>query len=116
MAASRWRLAGVRGAAVAAMLGASIAGLAPRAAAQDNVDGNVYTSPTYGYELEWDEDVWEVDEETSNRRDSLVLIETDASTWIALATGRTTWSEATHAGLVSASGERTDLTPYLPLG
>jgi len=84
MAASRWRLAGARGAAVAAMLGASIAGLAPRAAAQNNVDGNIYTSPTYGYELEWDEDVWEIDEETSNRRDSLVLIETDNTSLVYL--------------------------------
>ena len=43
------------------------------------------------------------------------VIETDAETWLALATGRTTWHEAVHDGTVRASGERTDLTAYLPL-
>ena len=43
------------------------------------------------------------------------VIETDADTWLALATGRTTWHEAVDAGAVAASGERTDLSPYLPL-
>jgi hypothetical protein len=32
-----------------------------------------------------------------------------------VATGRTTWAEAVASGKVAASGERTDLTPYLPL-
>ncbi|GAW51752.1 MULTISPECIES: sterol carrier family protein [unclassified Nocardioides] len=44
------------------------------------------------------------------------VIETDAVTWIALATGTLTWPEAEAAGRVRASGERADLTPYLPLG
>lgn len=44
------------------------------------------------------------------------VIETDAATWLALATGRTTWHQAVHDGTVLASGERTDLTAYLPLG
>jgi hypothetical protein len=44
------------------------------------------------------------------------VIETDALTWIALATGTLTWSQADSAGRVRASGERADLTPYLPLG
>lgn len=43
------------------------------------------------------------------------VIETDADTWLALATGRTTWHQAVHDGVVVASGERTDLTAYLPL-
>ncbi|NYE35934.1 hypothetical protein F4692_001038 [Nocardioides cavernae] len=43
------------------------------------------------------------------------VVETDAETWLALAVGRTTWSEALDSGTVVASGERTDLTPYLPL-
>lgn len=43
------------------------------------------------------------------------VIETDADTWLALATGRTTWHKAVHDGSVRASGERTDLTAYLPL-
>jgi len=43
------------------------------------------------------------------------VIETDAETWLALATGRTSWHQAVHDGAVRASGERTDLSPYLPL-
>ena len=43
------------------------------------------------------------------------VIETDAETWLALATGRTTWRQAVSDGAVRASGERTDLTSYLPL-
>lgn len=44
------------------------------------------------------------------------VIETDAATWIALATGELTWAEAADGGRVRASGERTDLSGYLPLG
>ena len=44
------------------------------------------------------------------------VVETDADTWIALATGELTWAEAEAAGRVRASGERADLSPYLPLG
>ena len=44
------------------------------------------------------------------------VIETDAETWLAVATGRTTWAEALASGKVAASGERTDLSAYLPLG
>ena len=43
------------------------------------------------------------------------VIETDAETWIGLATGEITWAEALHSGRAQASGERTDLTTYLPL-
>ena len=44
------------------------------------------------------------------------VVETDAETWIALATGELSWADARARARVSASGERTDLTPYLPLG
>jgi Bacterial SCP ortholog len=44
------------------------------------------------------------------------VVETDAETWVALATGALTWLDAVAAGRVSASGERTDLSAYLPLG
>lgn len=44
------------------------------------------------------------------------VVETDPATWIALATGRTAWAEAVGAGRVHASGERSNLSPYLPLG
>lgn len=43
------------------------------------------------------------------------VIETDAATWIALATGELSWSEAVDQARVRASGERTDLSAYLPL-
>jgi len=44
------------------------------------------------------------------------VVETDAETWIAVATGELSWSDALASARVSASGERTDLAPYLPLG
>lgn len=43
------------------------------------------------------------------------VIETDATTWIALATGELEWLDAVDQARVTASGERTDLTAYLPL-
>ena len=43
------------------------------------------------------------------------VVETDPVTWLRLATGRTGWAEALRAGLLSASGERADLSGYLPL-
>jgi Bacterial SCP ortholog len=44
------------------------------------------------------------------------VVETDADTWIALATGELTWSDAESAGRIRASGQRADLSPHLPLG
>ena len=43
------------------------------------------------------------------------VVEMDATTWLALATGAITWPQAEQSGRVRASGERADLTPYLPL-
>jgi hypothetical protein len=43
------------------------------------------------------------------------VVETDAETWIALATGELSWAEAESSGRVRASGERADLAPHLPL-
>ena len=43
------------------------------------------------------------------------VIETDAVTWLALARGELDWATAVGSGHVRASGERTDLSPYLPL-
>lgn len=43
------------------------------------------------------------------------VVELDAPTWIALATGGLSWAAAMDAGRVRASGERADLSPYLPL-
>lgn len=44
------------------------------------------------------------------------VVETDAQTWIGLATGDLSWADADAAGRLRASGERADLTAYLPLG
>ncbi|GAA3500115.1 maleylpyruvate isomerase family mycothiol-dependent enzyme [Streptomyces prasinosporus] len=43
------------------------------------------------------------------------VVETDPLTWIRLATGRIAWRDAVADARVSASGERADLGPYLPL-
>ncbi|MFD7702228.1 sterol carrier family protein [Streptomyces caelestis] len=43
------------------------------------------------------------------------VVETDPLTWIRLAGGRTAWQDAVAGAKVSASGERADLGPYLPL-
>lgn len=43
------------------------------------------------------------------------VVETDARTWLALATGSTTWAAATDEALIHASGLRADLTDQLPL-
>jgi hypothetical protein len=43
------------------------------------------------------------------------VVETDAATWLRLATGATTWDDALADGKVSASGNRADLSPHLPL-
>lgn len=43
------------------------------------------------------------------------VVETDPETWIALAEGDLGWAEAIDSGRVRASGERTDLSTYLPL-
>jgi hypothetical protein len=43
------------------------------------------------------------------------VVETDPLTWFRLATGRLDWAGAVRAGLVTASGARSDLSVYLPL-
>jgi hypothetical protein len=43
------------------------------------------------------------------------VVETDPVTWVALATGRLEWAVAVAGGRVSASGERADLSGFLPL-
>lgn len=43
------------------------------------------------------------------------VVEMDPTAWLALATGTTTWAQAKATGLIRASGERADLTPWLPL-
>jgi hypothetical protein len=43
------------------------------------------------------------------------VVETDGATWLALATGHLEWAAAVAAGRVRASGQRADLSAYLPL-
>jgi hypothetical protein len=43
------------------------------------------------------------------------VVETDARTWIALASGRLPWADAVGNGRLRASGERSDLSDLLPL-
>ncbi len=43
------------------------------------------------------------------------VVETDAATWLALATGAETWAEAVGRGAVRASGVRADVSAWLPL-
>ena len=43
------------------------------------------------------------------------VVECDAATWLRLATGSLTWADAIASGRLRASGERSDLSAYLPL-
>jgi hypothetical protein len=43
------------------------------------------------------------------------VVETDPLTWLDLATGRLAWDAAVAAGRIYASGQRADLSAYLPL-
>jgi hypothetical protein len=43
------------------------------------------------------------------------VVETDAATWLRLATGQVDWATAVGEGKVVASGNRADLSPNLPL-
>lgn len=44
------------------------------------------------------------------------VVELSADAWIALAVGDLSWAEAEQEGRLLASGQRADLTAYLPLG
>lgn len=43
------------------------------------------------------------------------VVEMDAATWVALATSALDWADAVEQGRVHASGQRADLTDYLPV-
>lgn len=43
------------------------------------------------------------------------VVETDAATWLRLATGALSWADAVAAGKLTASGNRADLSGHLPL-
>lgn len=43
------------------------------------------------------------------------VVETDAATWLAIATGAEDWAAALARGVIAASGSRADLSAHLPL-
>ena len=43
------------------------------------------------------------------------VVEADARTWLRVAAGQVSWADATASGALTASGERSDLSSYLPL-
>lgn len=53
--------------------------------------------------------------QTHRRGTPSAVVETDAQTWLGLATGQLTWAQALASGRLAASGVRSDLTEYLPL-
>ncbi|MBI1377396.1 MAG: hypothetical protein GC157_07940 [Frankiales bacterium] len=52
---------------------------------------------------------------THRRGTPPAVVECDPRTWLGLATGRLAWADAVADGRVRASGERSDLSAYLPL-
>jgi hypothetical protein len=52
---------------------------------------------------------------THRRGTPSAVVETDAATWLDLAHGRLSWADAVASGRVRASGERSDLSAFLPL-
>ena len=56
-----------------------------------------------------------IEGQTHRRGTPPAVIETDAETWLSLATGKLSWADAVAAGSVDASGARADLAALLPL-
>lgn len=52
---------------------------------------------------------------THRRGTPSAVVEADPRTWILLACGDLQWADAVRTGALSASGERSDLSKYLPL-
>jgi hypothetical protein len=52
---------------------------------------------------------------THRRGTPPAVVETDPQTWLALALGELTWSQAIAAGRLVASGARSDISALLPL-
>ena len=52
---------------------------------------------------------------THRRGTPPAVVEADARTWLLVSTGRLAWGDAVAAGALRASGERSDLSCYLPL-
>ena len=43
------------------------------------------------------------------------VVEMDAATWLAVATGSLSWADGLGTGAIHASGQRADLTGYVPI-
>ena len=56
-----------------------------------------------------------VDGGSHRRGTPRAVVETDADTWLALCDGSLTWLDAVASGRLYASGERSDLSTFLPL-
>ena len=56
-----------------------------------------------------------VEGSTHRRGTPPAIVETDAQTWLALVDGSLSWADAKASGRLRASGERSDLSAYLPL-
>lgn len=52
---------------------------------------------------------------THRRGTPPAVVEMDGDTWLKLASGQLTWDDADEAGRIDASGERSNLSGYLPL-
>jgi hypothetical protein len=52
---------------------------------------------------------------THTRGTPPAVVESDAHTWLSIATGRLGWDDAWESGTLQVSGRRADLTAYLPL-
>ena len=52
---------------------------------------------------------------THTRGTPPAVVETDAQTWLEVASGALGWDEAWESGRLRVSGQRADLTAYLPL-
>ncbi len=52
---------------------------------------------------------------THRRGTPSAVVETDPQTWLALAHGELSWGEALASGRLRASGERSDLSAWLPI-
>ena len=52
---------------------------------------------------------------THKRGTPPAVVEVDPATWIELGLGRLSWADAERAGRLRASGERSDLSVFLPL-
>ncbi len=107
---------------VAAALAAYAAGEVPdreveRAAVRATLDALVAAAPGRSVEVRIPPyaAVQAVAGTTHRRGTPPATVEADARTWIEVATGRLDWAAAVASGRVRASGQRSDLSGFLPV-